>query len=145
MIRPGTAADRPALLAVFRASVREIGRRHYSDAQVRAWAAIDADAWPARLAGRRILVAEIAGRVAGFAAWEADGHLDMLFVDPAFERRGVGSALLAAVEAAVPGRIVTEASLAARPLLLARGYREVARQTVRVRGRSLVNFRMSKG
>lgn len=40
-----------------------------------------------------VLVAEIDGRVAGFAAL-ADGELDGLFVEPAQWRRGIGSALV---------------------------------------------------
>lgn len=145
-IRDAAPDDDERLIALFRASVREAARRDYSEAQVRAWApdAIDAAAWRVRLSGQRVFVAELAGELAGFAALEADGHLDMLFVSPAHQRRGVGSALLAAVEAAGPWPIVTEASLTARPLFAARGYRVLAPQTVELRGESFVNFRMTK-
>lgn len=147
LVRDADPADDARLIALFRASVREVARHDYSEAQVRAWApgAIDADEWRARLAGQRVFVAEIDGEIAGFAAFEADGHLDLLFVAPAFLRRGVATALLAAVEAAGPARIFTEASLTARPLFATRGYRELARQTVHQRGETFVNVRMAKG
>jgi GNAT superfamily N-acetyltransferase len=52
---------------------------------------------PAQLANGQVLVAELAGRVAGFAA-VVGGELDGLFVEPDLWRHGVGGAL---VEAAV--------------------------------------------
>ena len=42
----------------------------------------------------RLRVAEIEGAVAGFSL-VTDGHLDMLFIAPAAQGRGVGHALLA--------------------------------------------------
>lgn len=47
---------------------------------------------PAQLANGQVLVAELDGRVAGFAA-VVGGELDGLFVEPELWRRGVGSAL----------------------------------------------------
>jgi ribosomal-protein-alanine N-acetyltransferase len=49
--------------------------------------------------GGKVLVVEIDGTAAGLAAREADdAHLSDLWVAPRFEGRGVGSALLRAVE-----------------------------------------------
>lgn len=47
---------------------------------------------PAQLANGQVLVAELDGRIAGFAA-VVGGELDGLFVEPELWRRGVGSAL----------------------------------------------------
>ena len=47
---------------------------------------------PAQIANGQVLVAELDGRVAGFAAVVA-GELDGLFVEPELWRRGIGSAL----------------------------------------------------
>lgn len=49
--------------------------------------------------GETILVAEIDGWIVGFAAvWEPDSFLHHLYVDPEIHRRGIGRALLAALE-----------------------------------------------
>jgi GNAT superfamily N-acetyltransferase len=48
---------------------------------------------PAQLANGQVLVAELDGRVAGFAA-VVGGELDGLFVEPELWRRGVGAVLV---------------------------------------------------
>jgi GNAT superfamily N-acetyltransferase len=48
---------------------------------------------PAQIANGQVLVAELGGRFAGFAA-VVGGELDGLFVEPELWRRGVGAALV---------------------------------------------------
>ncbi len=52
-----------------------------------------AEQWP------HVTVAATAGRIVGFSMVRA-GHIDMLFVDPATQARGIGKVLLAAAESA---------------------------------------------
>ena len=48
--------------------------------------------------GETIVVAELDGKIAGFAAvWEPDAFIHHLYVDPAMHRRGAGRALIAAL------------------------------------------------
>jgi putative acetyltransferase len=150
IIRPYRPSDLEALIALFRDAVRQVARRDYSEAQVRAWApdAIDRARWAARRADRPTWVAEAGGDIAGFTDLEPDGHIDMLFVHPGQQGRGVATALLAQVEAAARaqgiGRLFTEASITARPVFERRGFRVVAPQTVSLRGQRLTNYRMER-
>lgn len=146
-IRDATPRDDAALIALFRASVREVARRDYSEVQVRAWAPdeIDAAGWRARIAEARVFLAEDGAEAVGFATLVASGLIDMLFVHPARLRRGVASALLERIAATGPPRLRTEASLTARPFFEAHGFSVVARQTVLLRGQTFVNFRMERG
>ncbi|MFY3744960.1 GNAT family N-acetyltransferase [Anaeromyxobacter sp. Red801] len=53
--------------------------------------------WAMSAGGERYLVAERGGRVAGYAAWRG-AELTAVFVRPSAAGRGVGAALVAAVE-----------------------------------------------
>ena len=149
-LRAYRASDLSALIALFRAAVRELASRDYDLRQRLAWApdVIDAERFEARLASCATWVAEIAGRQAGFGSVETDGHIDLLYVHPDFARRGVARLLLEHIEnEAKRGGIVrlyAEVSLTARAVFGRCGFRELARQTVVVRGVSMDNYRMDK-
>lgn len=147
-IRPYRPADAPALLELFRDSIRRVASRDYTAEQIAAWAPdeIDPASWADRFVGRFVVVAEVPGRPVGFAELEADGHIDRFYVSADDQRRGVGRRLLGAVVAEAVGRglgrLTVEASQTARPFFEAGGFRVVARQVVRCRGVDLENFRM---
>ena len=72
----------------------------------------------------------------------------MLYVHPNFVRCGVARALLEHLEEAARTnalrRLYTEASLTARPVFEAMGFRMVVPQTVTIRGESMTNYRTEK-
>jgi putative acetyltransferase len=145
--RPEDAAD---LVALFRASVHELARADYTPQRLDAWAPaqLDAERFGARWVRALTWVAELDGAAAGFASLEYDGHVDMLYVHPTKARRGVARALLEHLERtarALPlERLYTEASITARPLFEAQGFRLLAPQTVVVNGQGMRNYRMDK-
>lgn len=151
LIRPFRPDDAPFLASLFVESVRRIGARDYSPAQVAAWSARrpDPEAFVRRAKASTFLVAvDGSGAVAGYGILKSDGHLDHLYrrADPAGS--GAGSALLAALEAsaraAAIARLHTEASEAARRLLLRRGWTCDGRNDFAIDGVAIHNFRMSK-
>ncbi len=91
-IRPGEPADSPALRQIF------LRARSLS------WTWLPAAAWrledfDAATADEQLWVAECDGQPVGFAAvWTADNFLHHLFVDPDWQGKHIGSALLAQVE-----------------------------------------------
>jgi putative acetyltransferase len=147
-VRPYRAADLDRVIDVFKRSVRQIASAHYDWRQIDAWAQADRAEWAAKRASRPTWVAFVNLSMAGFADLEADGHIDMLFVDPAFQRMGVASTLLARIEAEARHdgceRLYTEASITARPFFQRQAFSLIEAQTVTVRGASLDNFRMAK-
>lgn len=150
VIRSYESADAASLVELFRASVHGIAVRDYDPSQVRAWApdVIDQEKFGQRCASKSTWVANIEDRIAGFSDLEPDGHVDMLYVHPEFQRRGVARALLQHIETAARAmnlpRLYAEASITARPTFEAIGFRVIAPQTVTVRGESLTNYRMEK-
>jgi putative acetyltransferase len=142
--------DAPALLALFRDTIRRVNSRDYSPEQVAAWASDDIDpvGWAARFTGRFVPVAEEAGRPVGFAELEPDGHIGRVYVSADHQGRGIGRLLLNAIvsEARRVGlaRLFTEASITARPFFEAVGFAALAPQVVKCRGVEFVNYRMER-
>lgn len=160
MIRHYQSEDAVALSDLYRASVMELGRRHYTAAQVAAWLSLTPD--PARLDrlaqdGRLRLVAvdeveQDSGtkrtRYLGFADLERDGHLHFLYVAPAAAGAGVAVALCAhlerhAIENHLP-RLFVEASEAASRLFMARGFTVIKRNDINIAGVMIHNYDMEK-
>lgn len=143
-------ADAPALLALFRDTIRRVNNRDYKPDQITAWASdeIDSAAWAARFANRFAVVAEEAGRPVGFTELEDDGHVDRFYVSADRQRCGIGRALLTAIidEARMRGipRLYVEASITARAFFAALGFTELAKQIVVARDVEFVNYRMER-
>ncbi|BBK37663.1 N-acetyltransferase [Allostella sp. ATCC 35155] len=96
-IRDGGPADAGSLTAIFlgaRAGMPYLPCLH-TDAETRWWMA------NVVLAGHAVRVAEAAGRVVGFSARSGE-LLAHLYVDPAAQGAGIGSALLADAQMAAP-------------------------------------------
>ncbi len=117
-VRGFEPADAPALGAVYVAAARAGWRELFGDARLAAIAA-PAGRWPPP-AGTTTLVAELDGRVVGFAevrrSADADagpdvGELDTLYTDPAVWGRGAGRALMAAALARLAADGFTAATL----------------------------------
>jgi putative acetyltransferase len=149
-LRPYRPDDGPALLALFRDTIRRVNSRDYSPTQIAAWASddIDTGSWFGRFTRRFVPVAEEAGRPVGFAELEPDGHIDRVYVSADHQRRGIGRQLLAAVMAEAQrvgiARLFTEASITARPFFEAQGFAVLTPQVVRCRGVEFVNYQMER-
>lgn len=99
-IRPAEIQDADAIAAVHRASMREampwLPDLHTPE-EDRAWVA------QVVLPHQEVWVAEAAGRIVGVASLDADDMLTQLYILPAHQGTGVGSALLETAKAARPG------------------------------------------
>jgi putative acetyltransferase len=149
-VRRWTQADTEELGALFRRSVREVASRDYRPAQIEAWvkAPGEIETWAERMRSRVSFVAEERDRLIGFIQYEPPDHIDMTYVHPETQRRGVARALLAAVEAEARASDVpllnVEASITSRPFFEAHGFEIVTPQIVTARGQEFLNYRMRK-
>lgn len=151
LIRPFRPADAPVLAALYHGAVHGAGGRYYTPAQLAVWspAPPSPDRYLEQAAGRVFLVAQDAnGAVIGYGDLERDGHIDHLYCHPDAIGTGVGSAILAALEAAARrdgiARLYVEASENARPLFARRGFTLDARNDFERSGVAIHNYRMSK-
>jgi GNAT superfamily N-acetyltransferase len=117
MIRLGTPADLTAVSRVFRdASLSNEGDRENLLARP-AYLVLG----PEGLAEGRTYIAELDGQLTGFATWaETAGGvvLEDLFVDPAFMRRGIATALLGHVANVLGKRGIRRLEVIASPYAL---------------------------
>lgn len=140
------------MAAIYRRAVEVTGARDYAPAQVAVWRDQGPDLagmWRRLGDGRRTWVAvNEDDAVVGFVDLEADGHIDLLYVDPAAGGRGVAAALLDRLEAeaAAAGlkRLYVEASETARPVLLKRSFVDLGRWDLMVADTPIHNYAMAK-
>jgi len=149
-IRGYLPGDAPHMAQIYFEAARALGARHYSEAQVAAWAPAPADPEAVHeraCDGRETLVAmDGAGGVMAYGDLEPDGHIDHLYCRPDAAGRGVGSALVARLveraRAAGLTRLYVEASEGARPVFERKGFRVTHRRDFEVRGVPIHNYAM---
>jgi len=154
-IREATAADVPALAALYADAVRAAGPAYYDAAQVEAWAAFaDEERFRRFVLDPLTLVAEdpCAGDesgITGFVGLRKDSDVTALYVRADRMRRGIASALLREViersEAQGLRRLTTDASKVSRSVFERHGFRVEAVETVERRGATFERYRMIRG
>ena len=147
-LRRYAPADAAATLRCFERAVRGTASRDYDPGQIEAWAAVDVEAWRHRRESVETWVAERDGRLVGFTDLDAEGYIDMMFVDPDAARTGVASALLNHTTDLVRRRggteLTVQASITARPFFERHDFVVTAEQRVELRGSVLTNYRMRR-
>jgi putative acetyltransferase len=96
-VRRATAADLPALAALYAHSARSLGPQVYSAEQVAAWQSFaqDAPAFADYVLGASTWLVEDAAGPLGFCGIDAEGEVRSLYVRAEATRADLGSALLA--------------------------------------------------
>lgn len=114
-VRRGTDEDRDAIHRVHVESIRGLGRTHYDDEQIEAWATSPTpEGYDLSDDREPFFVASRGDTLTGFAQIDLDReHLEKLYVHPAAERTGVGTALVDRAESVALEEGVSTVSLVA--------------------------------
>lgn len=148
--RNHTPADTEALIAVYRAAARVLGRQEYTEEQTNAWAMYpeDAEAFRHMLAKGVTLCAVIGAAPVAFGQLHPTDHIAYMYCHPDHARRGLGSATLTMLEAHAQSKGVTavrvEASAVARPFFERFGYRVLEVERPVRHGVTFMRFKMEK-
>ena len=132
-------------------TIHNVNIRDYDENQVEAWAPSDFDINIAVQKFRDIdpFVAIKNGKIIGYGDLQPDGLIDHFYCHHQFQRQGVGSALIGAIENEAEkngiSRMYSNVSITARPFFEAKGFVVEKEQTIKVRDQQLTNFRMVRG
>jgi putative acetyltransferase len=131
-------------------TIRSINTRDYTVAQTKAWAPdnLDMNLWQKRVSKMNPFIAELNGKVVGFADLQNDGYIDHFFCHAEYQGFGVGRALMEHIleigSSEGVSRFYSEVSLTARAFYEHFGFNVVNEQQVKIKDEQLTNFVMEK-
>lgn len=147
IIRQYAPKDCEDLVKLFYHTVHTINAKDYSQEQLNVWATdkIDLEVWNKSLSEHYTVVAVENNIIVGFGDIDKSGYLDRLFVHRDYQRRGIATAICNELECAIKvDKIITHASITAKPFFEQRGFNVVKEQQVLRKGIALTNYVMEK-
>ncbi len=146
IIRKYQPKDCKEITELFYNTVHTVNKKDYTKEQLEVWAPVNADLekWNKSLTEHYSLVAVEKGIITGFADIDETGYLDRLYVHKDYQKKGVATALCDKLEARAFEKIVTHASITAKPFFEKRGYNVIKEQQVLRGGLLLTNYVMEK-
>lgn len=131
-------------------TIRNINIQHYTLEQTKVWAPehYDMNLWHKRIIVMNPFIAELDGKVVGFADLQCDGYIDHFFCHEEYQGMGVGRALMNHIfrVGRTKGilRFYSQVSITARPFYEYFGFHVVKEQQVAIENENLTNFVMEK-
>lgn len=146
VIREYRPTDCEEIAELFYNTVHTINARDYTKEQLDVWATgrVDLEKWNQSFQEHFSIVALADKIIIGFGDIDETGYLDRLYVNKDFQGKGVATAICDKLEQVIQGKIVTHASITAKPFFYKRGYKVIKEQQVRRQGIALTNFVMEK-
>ncbi|MDE7329555.1 MAG: GNAT family N-acetyltransferase [Clostridia bacterium] len=146
-IRQYEPTDCENLAKLFYDTVHTINAKDYSQEQLNVWATdnIDLEVWNKSLSEHYTVVGVENNIIVGFGDIDKSGYLDRLYVRKGYQRQGIATAICNKLEQAVKvNKIITHASITAKPFFEQRGFKVVKEQQVERDGIALTNYVMEK-
>ena len=146
IIRKYKPSDCMELIRLFRDTVYTVNANDYTPEQLSVWADNNRtpEEWNNSFTEHYTIVA-VDNIIKGFGDIDSSGYLDRLFVHKDFQRQKIATCICNELEKnATSGKIITHASITAKPFFLNRGYYVVKKQQVFRNGVYLTNYIMEK-
>ena len=145
LIRKYMSSDCRQLADLFYQTVHTVNGKDYTKEQLDVWAtgSVNLKEWDASFSEHYTLVALMDERIVGFGDIAESGYLDRLYVHKEYQGRGIAAAICDGLEHWVKtSKIITHASITARPFFQHRGYIVIKEQQVFRGGIALTNYVM---
>lgn len=145
-IRKYESTDCKELAELFYNTVHTINAKDYTKEQLDAWASgqVDLEKWDQSFQEHFTVVAVENGIIVGFGDIDTTGYLDRLYIHKNNQRKGIATAICDQLESKAQGKIVTHASVTAKPFFEKRGYKVLKEQQVVRKEIFLKNYVMEK-
>lgn len=147
LIRKYKSEDCKEITELFYNTVHTVNAKDYTKEQLKVWATGDVDLsiWDNSFREHYTIVAVENNVIVGFGDIDAAGYLDRLYVHKDYQNMGVATLICNELEKAVEtDKIITHASVTAKPFFEKRGYKEIQEQQVLRAGIYLTNYVMEK-
>jgi len=150
-IRSYQQGDEQEIAYIYYNTIHKVNIQDYTQEQVNAWApltSLETNRWLKKFEAINPLVAVIDGQIVGFAEFEANGHIGCFFCHHEWIGKGVGSALMRAINTQATQkkihRIFTEVSITARPFFEKQGFFIICEHVDIKRGVELMCYKMER-
>lgn len=150
VIRDYQVGDAKQIADLFHDTVHAVCLNDYTLAQLEVWAPTPSNysAWKKRCASKQPFIAEESDKIVGFLEFEADGHIDCLYVHHDNQHQGIATALYKYAESMAftrrLSRVYTEASITAKPFFEKQNFVVLRKNEVYLANQILVNYSMEK-
>jgi len=131
-------------------TIKKVNIKDYSKEQIQAWAPdeYNPEKWLKRIQGMNPFIAEIDGKIVGFADIQDDGYIDHFFCHNEFQGQGIGKMLMQHImekskEKSIP-RVYSHVSITAKPFFEIFGFNVVKQQSMKIGNQTLTNYVMEK-
>ena len=138
------------LFEVFHSAVHLVASRDYTPDQIDAWAPVglDMELWARKIRDIKPFVAEVDGKVVGYADLQPTGYIDHFFVSGYHQDQGIGRLLMSTLlsQAATLGlrELRSDVSRTAQPFFEKFGFCIIEERAPKVRGVVVPNAFMRK-
>lgn len=131
-------------------TIKNVNIKDYSKEQIKVWTTdeYNSDKWIKRVKDMNPFIAEINGKIVGFADIQDDGYIDHFFCHNEFQGQGIGKMLMQHLmnkckEKSI-SRVYSQVSITAKPFFEVFGFHVVKQQSMKIENQTLSNYVMEK-
>lgn len=149
-IRKGELSKLSEIQKLFSETITFVCKNDYDQKQIEAWkSSVENTArWQSLVQNQYFIVAELKGKIVGFASLDNGNYIDFLFVHKDFQRMGIAQKLYAELEKEAKRLnslvLTSDVSKTAKAFFESNGFKVLAEQVPIRKNVELVNFKMQK-